>query len=278
MKNEKCLQEKSLGMAECLLYEAYPDCVAGLFACIKEVVENDLDFFEVPIHHRAMGAKYPKYKQHINNVASNIWHEHPYTKNGKYKIVRSKKDCYILEPVNLDEVRGIESILKEENFNGVEEFKRKYVSKTCTLAVRASTFRSNVVNRDGCCVLTGAPPESCQAAHIVPVSEGGSDSETNGVMLRDDIHRSLFDSGYLKFCPCGSGEAITRFADNVPKSLLSYYKELNNKYVVFKGTDSTNPKFKENNDARDKIYRFEEKVVDSHNGRSRVLRRGKVRI
>ena len=36
-----------------------------------------------------------------------------------------------------------------------------------------------------------------EAAHIVPVTNGGADTEDNGLCLRVDIHR-LFDSGNIR--------------------------------------------------------------------------------
>jgi len=37
---------------------------------------------------------------------------------------------------------------------------------------RRADFRQDIINRDGTCVMTGTPPENCQACHIVPHSKG----------------------------------------------------------------------------------------------------------
>ena len=39
-----------------------------------------------------------------------------------------------------------------------------------------------------------------QAAHIVPVSEGGQHQLDNGLLLRSDVH-TLFDRGYISVTP-----------------------------------------------------------------------------
>ena len=62
-----------------------------------------------------------------------------------------------------------------------------------------SRFRSQVMADYGRrCLITGeAIPEVLEAAHIVPVSEGGADTSDNGFCLRVDVHR-LFDSNNLR--------------------------------------------------------------------------------
>jgi hypothetical protein len=59
-------------------------------------------------------------------------------------------------------------------------------------------FRSEVLSAyAGRCVVTDTTvPEVLEAAHIVPVRYGGTDSINNGICLRTDIHR-LFDAGKL---------------------------------------------------------------------------------
>jgi hypothetical protein len=67
-----------------------------------------------------------------------------------------------------------------------------------------SKFSKNVMNSYySTCLLTGETiKETLEAAHIIPVSYGGSDSNDNGICLRVDIHR-LFDSGNIRFLPNG---------------------------------------------------------------------------
>ena len=58
---------------------------------------------------------------------------------------------------------------------------------------RDGKFRGNILGLDEGCVITGEKTdEALEAAHIVPVEEGGKDSLDNGIVLRADIHR-LYD-------------------------------------------------------------------------------------
>ncbi|MCX7112170.1 MAG: HNH endonuclease signature motif containing protein [Proteobacteria bacterium] len=55
----------------------------------------------------------------------------------------------------------------------------------------------------GRCLLTGEViPEILEAAHIIPVENGGSDETANGICLRKDIH-GLFDAGHIRLTPAG---------------------------------------------------------------------------
>lgn len=66
-------------------------------------------------------------------------------------------------------------------------------------AARNRRFRRLVLKRDGRCVLTGETnADVLDAAHILPVKNGGDDSPTNGVCLRTDLHR-LYDAGAFRF-------------------------------------------------------------------------------
>lgn len=56
-------------------------------------------------------------------------------------------------------------------------------------------FRKLLMHLDEKCVLTGESVKTVlEAAHIIPVSEGGPDIPTNGIILRCDLHK-LYDSG-----------------------------------------------------------------------------------
>lgn len=63
---------------------------------------------------------------------------------------------------------------------------------------RQAEFRRAVFDLYGhaCVVSDCSILEAIEAAHIVPVSSGGSDDGTNGLPLRSDLHR-LFDAGIL---------------------------------------------------------------------------------
>jgi hypothetical protein len=60
-------------------------------------------------------------------------------------------------------------------------------------------FRRRVLALYGsACLLTGETiPAALQAAHLIPVANGGSDTEANGVCLRADVH-GLFDAGLIR--------------------------------------------------------------------------------
>ena len=76
-------------------------------------------------------------------------------------------------------------------------------------------FRARVLQvYQGRCFLTGEViPEVLEAAHIVPVTNGGSDDTDNGLCLRTDIHR-LFDSGNIRVKATGE----LAFSDAVRES------------------------------------------------------------
>ncbi|WP_281561588.1 HNH endonuclease [Thalassomonas sp. RHCl1] len=65
-------------------------------------------------------------------------------------------------------------------------------------------FRKLLLNADNRkCVLTGESTEfTLEAAHIIPVSEGGPDIPQNGIILRSDLHR-LYDNGAFIIKPDG---------------------------------------------------------------------------
>jgi HNH endonuclease len=68
-----------------------------------------------------------------------------------------------------------------------------------------SRFRARIMDvYGGRCFLTGETiKEVLEAAHIVPVTNNGSDEENNGLCMRVDIHR-LYDSGNLRIKPDGT--------------------------------------------------------------------------
>ncbi|MDC7674694.1 HNH endonuclease [Asticcacaulis machinosus] len=92
---------------------------------------------------------------------------------------------------------------------------RTRVMTTVLARTGQSKFRSRVLNAyERTCFITGEKiPEILEAAHIVPVKNGGSDDENNGICLRIDIHR-LFDSGNIRLRIDGS----IMLSDNVASS------------------------------------------------------------
>ena len=66
-------------------------------------------------------------------------------------------------------------------------------------------FRRLVMEKSrGRCVITGTTLEDAlEAAHIIPVKNGGGDSAGNGFCMRSDIH-TLYDRGHLRISPDGN--------------------------------------------------------------------------
>lgn len=81
----------------------------------------------------------------------------------------------------------------------VEEIERRRVATTVLHRPGQSEFRKAVVlsNEQGCVFTKERTLEVLEAAHIVPVKYGGTDSASNGLCMRVDIHR-LFDAGKIR--------------------------------------------------------------------------------
>ena len=92
--------------------------------------------------------------------------------------------------------------LNSYSSKAIEDLKRhKKYAKTLARPEQ-SAFRNNAIsNFRGQCALSGCDSlAALEAAHIVPVSENGNDTDENALLLRADLHR-LFDSGFLKINP-----------------------------------------------------------------------------
>lgn len=64
--------------------------------------------------------------------------------------------------------------------------------------VRNGRFRQDVLGRNPCCAITGETNVLVlDAAHVLPVSQNGSDQVNNGITLRRDLH-ALFDANILR--------------------------------------------------------------------------------
>ena len=82
---------------------------------------------------------------------------------------------------------------------------RKRVFREVTNRPYQNIFRKNtLITYDYTCIITGVNIDNVlEAAHIIPVSEKGSDQMDNSLCLRSDIHQ-LFDSGHLRLFPNGN--------------------------------------------------------------------------
>ncbi len=80
---------------------------------------------------------------------------------------------------------------------------RRRVTST-KLQREQAQFRKLLMKLDKCCVLTGEESNTVlEAAHIIPVAEGGPDIPSNGIVLRCDLHK-LYDSAAFKFDSYGN--------------------------------------------------------------------------
>ncbi len=83
----------------------------------------------------------------------------------------------------------------------LRQIRRKVLQSISERRGQAKFRRSLLVAYRSQCAVTGCQIESLlEAAHIIPVSEDGSDAESNGLLLRTDIH-TLFDLGLLAIDP-----------------------------------------------------------------------------
>ena len=95
-------------------------------------------------------------------------------------------------------------------------------------------FRKQIASRDGWrCAITGClEPQALEAAHLHPVSWGGSDDAANGILLRADIHR-LFDAGLLVIDPTTGAVSVAASVDD------SGYRSLSG-IIISTGADLAN--------------------------------------
>jgi hypothetical protein len=94
-------------------------------------------------------------------------------------------------------------------------------------ARRQEIFRERLLMIDPECAITGErQTESLEAAHVVSVASGGRDIESNGILLRADLHR-LYDAGLFNILSTGR--------IRLSKELISpYYKRLLAEFPVIR--------------------------------------------
>ena len=85
-------------------------------------------------------------------------------------------------------------------------------------------FRLKLINRYKCCIISGSPPITCEAAHIIPYAKLTKDRYNidNGLLLRADLHK-LFDNKQLIIDPNTLRITID--------PIIKYYNEFNNKII-----------------------------------------------
>ena len=127
----------------------------------------------------------------------------------------NENEKYILSSISKEEILELHSL----EINQVEldkivnhiritqipaNIERKRVAREILERPFQNAFRKNILNIfNSTCIVTGVTIKNVlEAAHIKPVEYNGSDSHTNGLCLRSDIHQ-LFDSNNLRICPTG---------------------------------------------------------------------------
>ena len=85
-------------------------------------------------------------------------------------------------------------------------------------------FRQKLINRYRCCIISDAPPITCEAAHIIPYANLTIDKYNidNGLLLRKDLHK-LFDNKQLIIDPITLKISIN--------PTIEYYTEFNDKII-----------------------------------------------
>lgn len=100
------------------------------------------------------------------------------------------------------------------------DYDRSHIEVTLTKKVRGKAFRKNVLSAynntcafSGLSFINGGGRAEVQAAHIVPVSDGGNDSVRNGMALCGTAHW-MFDRGFLSLDD-DSTVLVSRHLNNV---------------------------------------------------------------
>lgn len=129
---------------------------------------------------------------------------------------RYDQKFYLDEVMNAEMQQGVEQSFLE-NIERIDEevatsrsseipliIERTRVTASVLRRSNQSRFRRDVLQAGaGRCILTQEPTlEVLEAAHIIPVGDGGTDFVGNGLCMRVDIHR-LYDSGKIRIAPDG---------------------------------------------------------------------------
>lgn len=130
---------------------------------------------------------------------------------------RYEQRFYLDEVMNAEMQQGDEQSFLE-NIERIDEevatsrnseipliIERTRISASVLRRPNQSRFRREVLDAGARrCILTQEPTlEVLEAAHIIPVGNGGTDLVGNGLCMRVDIHR-LYDSGKIRIAPSGN--------------------------------------------------------------------------
>lgn len=127
-------------------------------------------------------------------------------------------------------------IFKQVVLNPTDSHDKEFVDETVLTAIKTRRgqrkFREKLLNfYNKSCIVTGCKVQDLlEAAHIIPHSENSNYSESNGLLLRSDIH-TLYDLGYLAIDPNG-------FLHITGECIGSEYEIYNNKKVLSNISDN----------------------------------------
>jgi hypothetical protein len=129
---------------------------------------------------------------------------------------------------------GVTNIFRDEKTGDLRaswkdvEFRENDVTVPLTITERAvgtmdrvtrpsqPQLRAFLLDEDKCCAISGeTQAEALEAAHVVSVESCGTDSPSNALLLRSDLHR-LFDADLLYFI-VGESKAVAHFSDKLDK-------------------------------------------------------------
>lgn len=128
----------------------------------------------------------------IVSVDSGLNRRRRLRRNGKWGEPIARK--YLIE-------NGLIDVQRSEQRSGlsVDERRVKKLQKVLSRKKQAYLRRELMAVYEGMCVVSGCRVAAVlEAAHIVPVSDGGEDVVSNALLLRVDLHR-LFDAGLIAF-------------------------------------------------------------------------------
>ncbi|MFN0257729.1 HNH endonuclease [Pedobacter ureilyticus] len=126
--------------------------------------------------------------------------------NEKYELASiSKEEIVELHNINIKRRTLVEAVREIKITQIPANVERKKVFREVINRPYQNIFRKNtLIQFNYTCVITGVNIDNVlEAAHIIPVSENGSDQADNSLCLRSDIHQ-LFDSGHLRLFSNGN--------------------------------------------------------------------------
>lgn len=125
--------------------------------------------------------------------------------NEHYRLANiSKEEITELQGLPIEK-NELQEVVKQISTTQIPaNIERKKVSREILERPYQNRFRKNVLGAfKFTCIITGVSMDAVlEAAHIIPISEKGSDKIDNGLCLRSDIHQ-LYDSGHLRLMPNG---------------------------------------------------------------------------